>query len=152
MIDLKGEERIAAPRDSVWAALNDPAVLQHCIPGCESLEWTSPSDLAALVKLRVGPLPIRFRGEIHLTNVNPPVSYTISGNGTGGLAGVAGGSADVTLTEDGNETILHYDITATLGGRLAQLGAKLMGSTAHRIAAKFFADFSAAAAAKTASG
>src|SRR5262245_20127750 len=107
-MDLTGEERIAAPRDAVWKALNDPDVLKGCIPGCESLEKVSDTELTAIVGIKIGPVKARFNGKVELSNLNPPSSYTISGEGTGGIAGFAKGGADVTLTEEGAETVLAY--------------------------------------------
>lgn len=105
-MDMTGEERIAAPREAVWAALNDPEILKQCIPGCQSLEMRSPTELSAVVKLKVGPVSASFAGDVVLSNINAPESYTISGEGKGGIAGFAKGGADVTLREDGGDTIL----------------------------------------------
>ncbi|MDE1993868.1 MAG: carbon monoxide dehydrogenase subunit G [Rhizobiaceae bacterium] len=143
-MDMTGEERIAAPRDVVWAALNDPGVLKQCIPGCQSLDWVSPTTLTAAVKVKIGPLSVSFDGEIALTNIKAPHSYTISAEGKGGLAGFAKGAADVTLKEDGNETILHYDAGTEIGGKIAQLGSWIVGSSARKLAQQFFANFVAA--------
>jgi carbon monoxide dehydrogenase subunit G len=143
-MDMTGEERIAAPRDAVWAALNNPDILKQCIPHCQSLEWVSPSELTALVKVRIGPISASFHIEIKLSNIDAPESYTISAEGKGGLAGFAGGAADVVLVEDGDETILRYDARAQIGGRIAQMGSRLIGSAAGKLAQQFFADFNAA--------
>ncbi|MBD9555107.1 MULTISPECIES: carbon monoxide dehydrogenase subunit G [Ensifer] len=143
-MDMTGEERIAAGRDAVWRGLNDPEILKRCIPGCQSLEMTSPTELAAVVKIKIGPVSASFTGNVVLSNLNPPQSYTISGEGKGGIAGFAKGGADVALTEDGDETVLHYDVKAEIGGKLAQLGSRLIDSTAKKLAQQFFADFSAA--------
>jgi len=142
-MDMSGEERIAAPRDAVWAALNDPEVLKACIPGCQSLTLTSPTELAATVKLKIGPVSASFNGAVTLSNLNPPESYTISGEGKGGIAGFAKGGADVRLIEDGDGTILAYDVKAEVGGKIAQLGSRLIDSTSKKLAAQFFADFGA---------
>ncbi|TCQ29488.1 CoxG family protein [Rhizobium sp. PP-CC-3G-465] len=147
-MDMTGEERISAPRDAVWAALNDPEVLKDCIPGCTLLEWTSPTTLDAVVTVKFGFMSMAFSGVITLSNMNPPESYTISGEGKGGLAGYAKGGADVRLVEDGNDTILHYAIVADVSGKIASLGSKLVQSGANRIASRFFSDFTAAANAK----
>lgn len=144
MGDIGGEERIAAPRDVVWAALNDPDMLRPCIPGCQKLEWTSPTELAASIRVKIGPIPAHFSGTITLSDVIAPASYTISGQGKGGLAGFAKGSAKVTLKADGDETLLRYETEAQLGGRLAKLGAKLISAAAQKLGARFFADFSEA--------
>ena len=143
-MDMQGEERIAARRETVWAALNDPDILRQCIPDCQSLELKSPTELSASVKLKIGPVSASFAGDVILSNINAPESYTISGEGKGGIAGFAKGGADVTLTEDGDETILVYDAKAEIGGKLAQLGSRLVGSSAKKLAQQFFADFNAA--------
>ncbi|MBB6486467.1 carbon monoxide dehydrogenase subunit G [Rhizobium lusitanum] len=143
-MDMTGEERIAAPRDAVWAALNDPEILKQCIPGCQSLERISPTELTATVKLKIGPVSASFNGEVTLSNINAPESYTISGEGKGGIAGFAKGGADVVLKEDGNDTILQYEAKAQVGGKIAQLGSRLVDSSAKKLAQQFFADFTAA--------
>ena len=142
-MDMSGEERIAAPRDAVWAALNDPEILKACIPGCQSLTMTSPTALEATVKIKIGPVSASFSGEVTLSNLNPPESYTISGEGKGGIAGFAKGGADVRLTEDGDGTILAYDVKAQIGGKLAQLGSRLIDSTSKKLANQFFTDLAA---------
>lgn len=143
-MDMTGEERIAAPRDAVWAGLNNPDILKQCIPGCQSLEWVSPTELTATVKLKIGPVSASFNGEVKLSNINAPESYTISGEGKGGIAGFAKGGADVVLKEDGDETILQYEAKAQVGGKIAQLGSRLVDSSAKKLAQQFFSDFSAA--------
>lgn len=140
-MEMNGEERIAASRDVVWAALNDPEVLKQCIPGCQSLEMTSDNEMAATVKLKIGPVSAKFKGEVTLENINAPESYTITGEGKGGIAGFAKGGADVTLREDGAETILTYDVKAQVGGKLAQLGSRLIDSTSKKLAGQFFEKF-----------
>ena len=141
-MDMSGEERIAAPRDAVWAALNDPEILKACIPGCQSLTMKSPTELEATVKIKIGPVSATFNGEVTLSELNPPQSYTISGEGKGGIAGFAKGGADVTLAEDGNDTILSYTVKAQVGGKLAQLGSRLIDSTSKKLATQFFTDLS----------
>jgi carbon monoxide dehydrogenase subunit G len=143
-MDLTGEERIAASRDTVWRALNDPEILRACIPGCESLEKISDTELEATVGVKMGPVKARFSGKVELTNLNPPSSYTISGEGKGGVAGFAKGGADVTLTEEGAETVLAYKVNADVGGKIAQLGSRLIASTSKKIATQFFENFNAA--------
>lgn len=143
-MDMTGEERIAAPRDAVWAALNNPDMLKQCIYGCQRLEWVSPTELIATVKLKIGPLSTSFDGDVTLSNINPPVSYTIYAEGKGGIAGFAKGGADVVLTEDGNETILRYKASTQVGGRIAQLGSWLVDSSAKKITQQFFFDLTAA--------
>jgi carbon monoxide dehydrogenase subunit G len=137
-MDLTGEERIAASRDRVWKALNDPEILRACIPGCESLEKISDTELEATVGVKIGPVKARFNGKVELTNLNPPSSYTISGEGKGGIAGFAKGGADVTLTQDGAETVLAYVVNADVGGKIAQLGSRLIASTSKKLATQFF--------------
>ncbi len=139
---IEGEERIEAPIEKVWAALNDPDILKACIPGCDSLEKTSDTELAAVVTLKVGPIKAKFNGEVQLTNLNPPHSYTIVGEGKGGIAGFAKGGADVTLREDGPDaTILTYTAKADVGGKMAQLGSRLIASTSKKLAGEFFSTF-----------
>ena len=139
---IEGEERIQAPVQTVWAALNDPEMLKACIPGCQSLEKKSDAELAAVVVLKIGPIKATFAGEVALLNLNPPHSYTISGEGKGGIAGFAKGGADVTLTEDGpNTTILKYTAKADVGGKIAQLGSRLIESTSKKLAGQFFSTF-----------
>lgn len=146
-MDVDGEERIAAPREVVWNALNDPEILRQCIPGCQSLEKTSPTELVTTVRIKIGPVGATFNGEITLSNINAPESYTISGEGKGGIAGFGKGAADVVLIEDGDETILRYAAKAQVGGKLAQLGSRLIDSASRKLAQQFFADFNAAVAA-----
>ncbi|KEQ03929.1 MULTISPECIES: SRPBCC family protein [Pseudorhizobium] len=146
-MDVDGEERIAAPREVVWHALNDPEILRQCIPGCQSLEKTSPTELVTTVRIKIGPVGATFNGEITLSNINAPESYTISGEGKGGIAGFGKGAADVVLIEDGDETILRYAAKAQVGGKLAQLGSRLIDSASRKLAQQFFADFNAAVAA-----
>lgn len=138
-MDMNGSERIEAPVETVWQALNDPQVLKECIPGCESLEKLSDTEMTAIVVLKVGPVKARFQGSVTLTNLNPPHSYTISGEGKGGIAGFAKGGADVSLAPDGtNATNLSYTVKADVGGRIAQLGGRLIDSTSRKLAEQFF--------------
>lgn len=137
-MDLTGEERIPAPRETVWAALNDPDILSKCIPGCQSLERTGDNQMAAVSKLKIGPVSATFKGTVTLSNIVPPESYTISGEGSGGIAGFAKGGADVKLTEDGDGTILSYSVNAKIGGKLAMLGSRLIDSSSKKLAEKFF--------------
>ncbi len=141
-MDMTGEYRIPAPREKVWAALNDPAVLKASLPGCESLEKASDHEFAATVIAKVGPVKAKFNGNVTLLNLNPPEGYTISGEGKGGAAGFAKGGADVKLTEvSANETILTYTAKADVGGKLAQLGSRLIDATAKKMADEFFDNF-----------
>jgi uncharacterized protein len=136
---IEGEERIAAPLQKVWEALNDPEVLRETIPGCQSLEKRSDTEMAATVVVKIGPIKATFNGEVALKNLNPPHSYTIQGEGKGGIAGFAKGGADVTLTEDGPEaTVLRYAAKAEVGGKIAQLGSRLIDSTSRKLAGQFF--------------
>jgi carbon monoxide dehydrogenase subunit G len=141
---IEGEERIAAPLDKVWLALNDPDVLKACIPGCQNLEKKSDTEFAATVVLKIGPIKATFAGEVTLQNLNPPHSYTIAGEGKGGIAGFAKGGADVTLTDDGTgATVLRYATKADVGGKIAQLGSRLIASTSKKLAGEFFSKFNA---------
>ncbi|MBB4193596.1 hypothetical protein GGE45_003360 [Rhizobium aethiopicum] len=149
-MDITGEERIAAPRDMVWAALNDPDIMRDCIPGCQNIERLSPSAFEATIKVKFSLLSATFHGLLTLSNIDAPESYTLSAEGKGGLAGFARGSADVVLEARGEETILHYRAKAELGGRLAQLGTRLLDSTSQRLAEGFFSDFNTAVVAKMA--
>ena len=140
-MDMSGEQRIEARIERVWDALNDAEILKASIPGCESLEKTSDTEMTASVTLKIGPVKARFKGEVELTNLNPPHSYTIVGEGKGGIAGFAKGGADVTLTEDGDATILTYTAKADVGGKIAQLGSRLIDSTSKKLAGQFFDKF-----------
>ena len=141
-MDMQGEERIGAPIQKVWEALNDPEVLKECIPGCQSLEMQSPTEMTATVVLKIGPIKATFNGEVTLKNLKPPHSYTIQGEGKGGIAGFAKGGADVTLTEDGPDaTVLKYAAKADVGGKIAQLGSRLIESTSKKLAGQFFSSF-----------
>ncbi len=141
-LNMEGEERIEAPIQKVWEALNDPEVLKASIPGCQSLEKTADNELAATVVLKIGPIKATFNGAVTLSNLNPPNGYTISGEGKGGIAGFANGGADVTLTEDGpNMTTLKYTAKADVGGKIAQLGSRLIESTSKKLAGQFFSTF-----------
>ncbi len=143
-MQMSGEYRIEAPREAVWAALNDPEVLKQAIPGCEEIEKISDTELAAKVKVKVGPVSAKFSGAVTLSDLDPPKGYTISGEGKGGPAGFAKGGAKVRLEEDGAATILHYDVEARVGGKLAQIGSRLIDATAKKMANDFFARFAEA--------
>lgn len=140
-MDISGQYRIAAPRDVVWAALNDPEVLKRCIPGCKELEQRSPTDLAAKVALKIGPISATFAGAVTLEDLNPPSGYTIVGQGQAGAAGFAKGRARVDLTEAGDETDLSYTAKAEVGGKLATLGGRLIQATSKKLADEFFGKF-----------
>jgi carbon monoxide dehydrogenase subunit G len=140
-MEIKGEYRIAASREKVFAALNDPAILQACIPGCESLEKTSDTEMTAKVRLRIGPVSAAFSGKVTLSDLDPPNGYRISGEGQGGAAGFAKGGAVVTLREDAGDTLLAYNVDAQVGGKIAQVGARLIDGTAKKLADEFFGKF-----------
>jgi carbon monoxide dehydrogenase subunit G len=143
-MEMTGERQIAAPRQRVWEALNDPAVLKAAIPGCDSVERTGDDSFEAKVSVKLGPMSAKFGGKVQLTNINPPASYTISGEGQGGAMGFAKGGADVALEEVGpNATVLRYNVKAQVGGKMAQLGARLIDSTAKSMADQFFDRFAA---------
>lgn len=139
---MTGEERIAAPREAVYAALNDPEILKQAIPGCKELNKLSETEMEAKVGLAVGPVRATFTGSVTLTDLDPPNGYRIVGEGKGGAAGFAKGGASVRLEDDGTGgTILHYDVDADVGGKLAQLGSRLIDSTAKKLAKQFFETF-----------
>ena len=140
-MELQDEIRIAAPRDQVYAALNDPEILKKCIPGCEELIKHSDTELEAKVTLKIGPVRARFSGNVVLDPSQAPDSFSLQGEGNGGVAGFAKGGADVELVEDGDETVLKYQAKAAIGGKLAQLGSRLVTGTSRKLAAKFFASF-----------
>ncbi|MBE3639577.1 CoxG family protein [Mangrovicoccus algicola] len=142
-MELKDEVFIPAPRDRVYAALNDPEILQACIPGCETLTRTSETQLEATVLLKIGPVKARFGGTVTLEPEAPPARFSLSGQGSGGAAGFARGGAQVELTEAEGGTRLSYDAGAEIGGRLAQLGNRLIQSSSKKLAASFFERFAA---------
>ncbi len=142
-MDMAGEYRIKAPRQTVWEGLNDPEILKQSIPGCEELTKTADDELEAKVRAKIGPVSAKFAGKVTLSNINAPESYTIAGEGRGGAAGFAKGSADVHLTEEGDETLLKYDAKADVGGKLAQIGSRLVQGSAKKMADDFFTRFSA---------
>ena len=141
-MEMSGQQRIAAARETVWAALNDPEVLKQCIPGCQELTKEGDNAFAAKVRAKVGPVSANFSGQVTLSDIVPPESYTISGEGKGGAAGFAKGGAKVSLAEDGDGTLLSYDVDAKVGGKMAQLGARLIDGTAKKMAEDFFSRFS----------
>ena len=140
-MEMTGEYKIPAPRQKVWEALNDPEVLATCIPGCQELNKDSETELSATVKSKVGPVSATFKGKVTLSEIDPPNGYKISGEGTGGVAGFAKGGAEVKLIDDGNATVLSYVATAQVGGKLAQIGSRLIDSTAKKMANEFFGKF-----------
>ena len=137
-MQMNDEQRIDAPVARVWAALNDPDTLRRCIPGCERLDMTSPTEMTATVTLKVGPVKASFSGKVALSDLDPPNAYRISGEGSGGVAGFAKGGADVKLEAQGEATLLRYAVDAQIGGKLAQLGGRLIDSTAKKLAGEFF--------------
>ena len=140
-MDLAGEYRIEAPRDAVWQALNDADVLKQCIPGCQGIEKESDTAFNARVKSKIGPVSATFKGKVTLSELDPPNGYTISGEGQGGVAGFAKGGARVSLEEDGAATMLRYTADGQVGGKLAQVGARLVEGTAKKVADDFFTRF-----------
>lgn len=137
-MELSDEILISAPREQVYAALNDPEILKECIPGCEELVKTSDTELEAKVVLKVGPVKARFKGNVTLDPTGAPGHFSLTGQGNGGAAGFAKGGADVILEDQGDETLLRYDAKADIGGKIAQLGNRLVQSTSKKLAAKFF--------------
>ena len=143
-MELHGKRSIPASVDETWAALNDPETLKACIAGCESLERTGDDAYAAVVAVKVGPVSARFKGNLKLSNANPPSGYTIGFDGQGGIAGFGKGSADVALASEGDAaTSLSYDVRASVGGKLAQIGSRLVDAAAGKIADDFFKAFEA---------
>jgi carbon monoxide dehydrogenase subunit G len=141
-MQMNDSQRIPASKQEVWAALNNPEMLKQCIPGCQSLDMTSPTEMTATVVFRVGPVKATFGGKVTLSDLDPPNSYRISGEGSGGVAGFAKGSALVRLESEAPDvTVLHYEVDAQIGGKLAQLGARLIDSTAKKLAGEFFKSF-----------
>src|ERR1700756_2091991 len=141
---MTGEVQLAASREVVWAKLNNPEVLKACIPGCEELNMTSETEFQAVATQKIGPVKARFKGKVHLTDMDPPNGYKISGEGEGGVAGFAKGGATVRLAEKDGGTLLSYDVEAQIGGKLAQLGQRLINGTAKKLADEFFANFAKA--------
>ena len=141
-MDMSGSYRITAPREKVWAALNDPEILKQCIPGCEEIEKHSDTELTAKVVAKVGPVKAKFTGKVTLSDIDPPNGYTITGEGSGGAAGFGKGGAAVKLNPDGHDaTLLEYTAHAQVGGKLAQIGSRLIDGTARKMADDFFAKF-----------
>jgi carbon monoxide dehydrogenase subunit G len=144
-VTMKGEVVLPADRATVWARLNDAETLKAAIPGCESLDKLSDTEMQAVAKIRIGPVSARFKGKVNLTDLDPPNSYRISGQGEGGIAGFAKGGANVRLTDaEGGGTKLSYDVDAQVGGKIAQLGSRLIDSTAKKLADEFFTNFAKA--------
>jgi uncharacterized protein len=142
-MELNGERLIPAPIDTTWHALNDPAILRDCIAGCESIERTADDAYEALVAVKVGPVSARFKGKLQMSDIQPPHRYTIHFDGQGGVAGHGKGSADVTLSEEGQQTRLRYAARAQVGGKMAQVGSRLIDAAAGKITEDFFNAFEA---------
>lgn len=141
-MQMTGEQRIAAPRQKVWEALNDPAVLAQCIPGCQSLERDGDNRFVAVAEVKIGPIGARFKGNVQLSDIDAPNGYTITGSGNGGIAGSAKGGAKVRLADGGDGgTLVSYEVDAEVGGRMAQLGGPIIDATAKNLAGKFFSKF-----------
>jgi hypothetical protein len=140
-MEMHGEFRIPASRERVWQGLNDPEILKNSIPGCQSVERVSDTEFTAKVVAKVGPVKANFSGKVTLSDLDPPNGYTISGEGTGGVAGFAKGSAKVELAEDAGETVLRYGVQGQVGGKLAQIGSRLIDATARKMANDFFTRF-----------
>jgi carbon monoxide dehydrogenase subunit G len=138
---MSGTVQLPAPRETVWAKLNDTEVLKSCIPGCEQLDKNSDTEFQAIASVKVGPVKARWKGKVRLLDLDPPNSYRISGEGEGGVAGFAKGNAKVALSDKDGGTLLTYDVEAQIGGKLAQLGQRLINSAAKKTADDFFANF-----------
>ena len=138
---MSGEQQLTAPRERVWAALNDPEVLKACIPGCEELDKESDNGFRAVATTKVGPVKARFKGRVQLTDLDPPNGYRISGEGDGGVAGFAKGGATISLADKDGGTLLTYNVEAQIGGKLAQLGQRLINGAAKKVADEFFRNF-----------
>ena len=140
-MEMTGEQLIPLPQEATWAALNDPNVLKDCIPGCESLTRTADQEYEVLMTAKVGPVSAKFKGKMTVTNSNPPRAYTLTFEGQGGVAGFARGEASISLSPEGSATRLAYTAKATIGGKLAQVGARLIDGVAKQLAGKFFESF-----------
>ena len=143
-MNMTGEVQLPASRETVWAMLNEPAVLKSCIPGCESLDKDSDNGFRAVATIKIGPVKARWKGKVRFSNLDPPNSYSISGEGEGGVAGFAKGGAKVSLANKDGGTLLSYNVEAQIGGKLAQLGQRLINSVAKKTADDFFGNFAAA--------
>ena len=143
-MNMIGEVQLPASRETVWAMLNEPAVLKSCIPGCESLDKDSDNEFWAVATIKIGPVKARWKGKVRFSNLDPPNSYRISGEGEGGVAGFAKGGAKVSLANKDGGTLLSYNVEAQIGGKLAQLGQRLINSVAKKTADDFFENFAAA--------
>ena len=140
-MEMSGEQIVPAPQREVWAALNDPGVLKQCVPGCESIEPAGENAYQVLMVARVGPVSAKFKGKLTLSDINPPDSYALAFEGQGGPAGFAKGGASVRLTPQNSSTRLSYDVKASVGGKLAQIGSRLVDAAAKKVADDFFKAF-----------
>jgi len=140
-MEMSGEERIPASQADTWAALNDPEMLKACVPGCESIERVSDEEFQVLMVARIGPVSAKFKGKLTLSDLNPPSSYAIAFEGQGGAAGFGKGAAQVQLAPEGDVTLLRYQVKASVGGKLAQIGSRLVDAAARKISQDFFAAF-----------
>ena len=138
---MSGEYELAVPPQTVWEKLNDPAILKACIPGCEQLDKTSDTEFQAVATVKIGPVKAKFKGRVTLSDLDPPNGYKISGQGDGGVAGFAKGGATVKLTPKNGGTLLAYNVDAQIGGKLAQLGQRLVNGAAKKVADDFFENF-----------
>jgi carbon monoxide dehydrogenase subunit G len=145
-MNMTGEVQLAASREAVWALLNEPAMLKSCIPGCESLDKDSDNEFQAVATIKIGPVKARWKGKVRFSDLDPPNSYRISGHGEGGVAGFAKGGAKVSLADKDGGTLLSYNVEAQIGGKLAQLGQRLINSAAKKTADDFFENFAASIA------
>ena len=140
-MEMNGEQRIPATQQQTWEGLNDPEVLKACVPGCESIERQSDTDYQVLMTARIGPVSAKFKGKLTLSDLDPPQGYSIAFEGQGGVAGFGKGGAQVRLEPDGDETVLRYAVKASVGGKLAQIGSRLVDAAAKKIANDFFVAF-----------
>jgi len=140
-MEMSGEQIVPAPRQTVWEALNDPEMLKASVPGCESIDRTGDNEYAVLMVARVGPVSAKFKGKLTLSDIKPPESYSLAFEGQGGAAGFAKGGAQVRLAEQDGQTKLAYDVKASVGGKLAQIGSRLVDAAAKKVADDFFRNF-----------
>ena len=140
-MEMSGEQLVPASQQDTWNALNDPAVLKQCVPGCESIESLGENQYQVLMVARVGPVSAKFKGKLGLSDIKPPNSYVMAFEGQGGAAGFAKGGAQVRLSEKDHQTILAYDVKASVGGKLAQIGSRLVDAAAKKVADEFFGNF-----------
>lgn len=147
-MEMSGEQLVPAPQQAVWDALNDPEMLKACVPGCESIEPTGENAYQVLMVARVGPVSAKFKGKLTLSDIRPPESYSLAFEGQGGAAGFAKGGAQVRLSRKNEETLLAYDVKASVGGKLAQIGSRLVDAAAKKIADDFFRHFNEKVAAQ----